>query len=55
LECEIDGRYWAVLEEGLGLLQIAGGIVILLGISTASWTLDRAGRTASAKSGADSV
>jgi drug/metabolite transporter (DMT)-like permease len=46
---------WAVLREGLGLLQVAGGIVILLGIATASGTLDRAGRTASAKPGADSV
>ncbi len=46
---------WAVLGEGLGLLQVAGGIVILLGIATASGTLDRTGQPASVKAGADSV
>ena len=32
---------WLFLKEGLGLLQIAGGIVILFGITTASGTLNR--------------
>jgi drug/metabolite transporter (DMT)-like permease len=46
---------WAVLGEGLGLLQVAGGIVILLGIATASGTLERAVRPGSVKPGANSV
>jgi drug/metabolite transporter (DMT)-like permease len=46
---------WAVLKQGLGLLQVAGGIVILLGIATASGTLDRTGRSDSATAGTDSV
>lgn len=46
---------WAVLKQGLGLLQITGGIVILVGIATASGTLDRPGRTGSGKAGVDSV
>jgi len=41
---------WAVLNEGLGLLQVAGGVVILLGIATASGTLNRAGTTDAPKS-----
>jgi len=32
---------WVVLDEGLGWLQVAGGIVILLGITTAGGMLNR--------------
>ena len=46
---------WAVLQEGLSLLQVAGGIVILLGIATASGTLERAVRPGSVKPRANSV